>query len=172
MGYNLSAIANAQNAFAPAEPGLYYGYVKKGEVKTSSKGNEYINFQIQLKDMEGNKKSSVFFMFFTQEFAEYRNMKFLKALGFELTGELELEQIAKLAENKDILVQIKQEEDQNKNIRATVDTNGDCVFAPVDQVDYWDAYINKGERGMKKPWESEEADFMNIPEGTGEAEDW
>ena len=55
---------------------------------------------------------------------------------------------------------------------AFIITGAPIEQSPFDQVDYWDAYINKGERGMKKPWESEEADFMNIPEGTGEAEDW
>ena len=128
MGINLSRAAEAKNPFTMPEPGLYYGYVEKAEVKTSSKGTEYINMRISLKDMAGEKKGSIFWMFFDADWFLYNASRFLLSAGFIMEGEMELAEIAMLAAKKELLVVTKIEPGKDKEIL----TDGDEIVNTKD----------------------------------------
>lgn len=174
MGFNLSRVAEAKNPFTLPDPGLYYGYVEKAEIKTSSKGNEYINMRISLKDMAGNKKGSIFWMFFEADWFLYNASRFLKAAGFIMEGEIELQDIATLAEKKELLVVTTIEEGRDGySDKAVPDFKTWHGFYPISEVDHWDAIINKHMNEDEAPAlpEEETPDFMNMPEGAdGETE--
>lgn len=161
MGFNLSRAAEAKNPFALPEPGLYYGYVEKAEIKTSSKGNEYINMRISLKDMAGEKKGSIFWMFFDADWFMYNAGKFLRAAKFIMEGEMELTDIAKLAEKQEVLVAVKIEPGKDGyNDKAVPDFTNWHGFYPVEEVDHWDAIINK---------HMSEDDAPALPEGSADS---
>lgn len=170
MGFNLSKAAEAKSPFTLPDPGLYYGYVEKAEIKTSQKGNEYINMRISLKDMEGNKKGSIFWMFFDAEWFLYQASRFLIAAGFIMEGEMELEEIAALAAKKELLVATKIEPGtEGYSDKAIPDFTNWHGFYPISEVDHWDAIINKHMNEDEAPKLPEtDANFMNTPEGAGE----
>lgn len=144
MGFNLSRAAEAKDPFQLPDPGLYYGYVEKGTIKTSTAGNTYINFEIALKDMEGNKKGKLFWMFFDADWQLYQTGRFLRACEFEMEGELELKDIAVLAEKHDILVALRIEQGKDGyRDKIVPDFNTWKGFYNPQDVDHWDAIINK-----------------------------
>lgn len=181
MGFNLSRAAEAKNPFALPDPGLYYGYVDSGKVKTSTAGNQYIAFKIDLKDMEGNKKGAIFWNFMDADWFMYQASKFLIAAGFDMQGEMELEDIAKLAEKATVLVAVRIDPGKNGySDKAVPDFNTWHGFYPENEVDHWDAIINQHKSEdeapalpVGSPNAPVSADsFINPPEGAPEEEEY
>lgn len=176
MGFNLSRAAAAKDPFELPEPGLYLGYIEKAVIKTSSKGNTYINFEIALKDMEGNKKGKMFWMFFDADWQLYQTGKFLTALNFEMQGEMELADIATMAEKQEVLVAIRIEPGQDSyKDKAVPDFNTWAGFYNPQDIDHWDAVINQHKDEAEAPAlvsAPVDTSFMNIPEGAQEQEEY
>ena len=173
MGFNLSRAAEAKSPFTLPEPGLYYGYVEKAETKTSSKGNEYINMRISLKDMAGEKKGSIFWMFFDADWFMYNASRFLISAGFIMEGEMELSEIAMLAAKKELLVVTKIEPGKDGYAdKAVPDFTNWHGFYPISEVDHWDAIINKHMSEDEAPALPDDGrpDFMNMSETEGDTE--
>ena len=173
MGFNLSRAADAKNPFALAEPGLYVGYVESGEVKTSANGNEYINFRISLKDTAGNKKGTMFWMLFNADWCLFQAGRFLKATGFEMEGELSLQEIADLAVKQELLVATKIDPGKDGyQDKVAPDFNTWQGFYPVSELDHWDAIINQHMSEDEAPALPIDDSFINPPEGTGDVSEF
>lgn len=173
MGFNLSNAANAKNPFSLPDPGLYIGYVEKGEIKTSAtSGNKYINFRISLKTVDGQKKGSIFWMFLGQDWQLYQCRRFLEACGFTMEGELEFEDICSMAQKAEILVatKITTSRDPQYADKAEPDFVTWEGFYPIEMLDEMDAIINKHqEANTARP---DVDSFVNIGADGGETEEF
>ena len=146
MGFNLSQAADAKNPFSLPDPGLYIGYVEKGEIKVSANsGNKYINFRISLKTVDGQKKGSIFWMFMGQDWQMFQCRRFLEACGFTMEGELEFEEICNMALRAELLVAVKitPSKDPQYADKAEPDFVTWEGFYPIEMLDEMDAIINK-----------------------------
>lgn len=99
-------VAKPQGNQSEATVGPQSAEVAKVEMKTSKNGNEYLSVWLKL-----DKGGMIFDSFFDseKEFPIYKLMRFLAAVGVELTGSLGLKEIAKFIKVKtklDVVVAI------------------------------------------------------------------
>jgi hypothetical protein len=175
MGFNLGDLARAQKPeggnFPVLEAGLYPASINKATVKTSQAGNTYIQIELDVKDFEGNNKGKVWHNLFPEhEKLAWQVSHVLKALGIDIAelgdGDMEYEELCKLLEKGQCLINTKVEKDNKDRDKAVIDTFGTMEgFAPLDDVDKWYSIIVEGKDPSDTPADTS---FMDVKEGEDE----
>lgn len=133
---NFDALPTSKPAGGGAllEKGRYAAVVKDAKMKTSSKGTKYLTVMFQTKT---NPAVNVFDNFFDSDkpLVMFKLGQFLRALPNTISGQLTLEDIAKICMNKEMVVAIKQETNEGYAPRNVVDAYDDVIYARIDAVD-------------------------------------
>lgn len=121
--------------FALPDKGQYKAKIEKAEMKQpqDAKKPMYLNLTLALTDADGNAKGKVFDIISESEsdYVRYKLKRFIMALGVPLTGSIELKDLSKIAQGKDMLVDITIDEKQDP-ARAVVDIFSNEIFYPLD----------------------------------------
>ena len=132
---NFDALPTSKPAGGGAllEKGRYAAVVKDAKMKTSSKGTKYLTVMFQTKT---NPAVNVFDNFFDSDkpLVMFKLGQFLRALPNTISGQLTLEDIAKICMNKEMVVAIKQETNEGYAPRNVVDAYDDVIYARIDTV--------------------------------------
>ena len=158
------------NPFALPENGLYKGHIAAAEMKTpkpkiidgvSTTGADYLNLKIELFDENNDKKGVIFDILSESESSvvQYKIGKFAHATGLPKSGSMELRDIAKLVNGKDIGVDVVIDKKSDQH-RAVVDVFSGGVYYTIPEYK---------EQWIKSHPDIASQDFMQIDE-SGEAQ--
>ena len=158
------------NPFALPENGLYKGHIATAEMKTpkpkmvngeSVVGKDYLNLKIELFN-ENNEKKGVIFDILSESdssVVQYKIGKFAHATGLPTSGSMELKDIAKLVNGKDVGVDVIIDK-KGDQPRAVVDVFSGGVYYTIPEYK---------EQWIKLHPDIASQDFMQIDE-SGEAQ--
>lgn len=119
--------------FPLPEAGFHKAEIVKTQIKTSSAGNEYLELQLKL-----DKGGMVFdrIMDSDKPALQYKIARFITACKLPLVGELTLEDLGKVVNNKRLVVDIelKENEYQGKTTtKAEVALFANDIYYPIEQ---------------------------------------
>ena len=114
------------------DKGRYSATIKDAKMKKSKAGTPYLTVMFQL---HTTPAVNVFDNFFDSDkpLPMFKLGQFLRALPNTITGQLTLEDIAKICVGKDMVVAIKQEANEGYAPRNIVDAFDDVIYARFDQ---------------------------------------
>ena len=96
------------------ESGTYYATIDSAEMKQSKDPTKpmYLNMGLALKDKYGKSCGKIFDILAEsdKELIQYKIARFLIALGLDKLGSFELADLVKVIKNKQLIVDVKQEE--------------------------------------------------------------
>lgn len=133
--------------------GKYHGIITKADMKTSSKGNEYLAITWELRDEKNEKIGVLFDNLFDSDkpLLMYKLKCFLTATDINLGNAFTLNDIRKVCLNHEAIISVNSAKDQNGNDRNQVNAFADPCYAAVTK----EVVTNPNS-------------FMNIPEGAEE----
>lgn len=159
------------NPFALPTPGLYRAKVVEAVMKPPKNDPtkpDYLNLKLALFDHEGKNSGNVYDIIAESDSSvvQYKTARFVRACGIPLTGSIELKDLAKLVNGKEIAVDIR-----HSRPRQGEDATN---FTPKAEVDMFSraAYYLKDE--YQEQWNlingETPTDFGLMNENVGDAE--
>lgn len=120
------------------ENGTYYATIDSAEMKKGKDTTKpaYLNISLLLKNKEGKSCGKIFDIISEsdKELVQYKLARFIKALGLEQLGVFELADLVKIVKNKQLIVDVKQEEAQNGYpAKAVVDVFAGEIYYPISE---------------------------------------
>ena len=113
------------------DKGRYSATIKDAKMKTSKAGTPYLTVMFQLHTVPA---INVFDNFFDSDkpLPMFKLGQFLRALPNTISGQLTLEEVAKICVGKDMIVAIKQESNEGYAPRNIVDAFDDVIYSRVN----------------------------------------
>lgn len=113
------------------EKGRYRATVKNAQMMKAKSGTQYLRVMFQL---HTTPAVNIFDNFFDSDkpLPMFKLGQFLRALPNTISGELTLDDVAKICINKDMVVAIKQEENEGYAPRNVVDAFDDVIYARIE----------------------------------------
>ncbi len=139
MGINFDSLPT-KNPFSVPDIGIYKGVIVKAEMKQPKDPNklEYLNLQVNLENAQGEKSGVVFDSQYDSDkkLLQYKLGRFVNALMLNLTGNVELKDLAKIILNIPFCVEITQEEHWKNpdEIQAVVKVIGSEIYWPLTEM--------------------------------------
>ena len=137
MAINFNSLpTNKPNALP--ENGTYYATIESAEMKQSKDVTKppYLNIALALKDKNGKSCGKVYDIISEsdKELVQYKLARFVLALGLEKLGTFELVDLVKIIKNKQLIVDIKQEEAKDGYpAKAVVDVFNGSIYYPMSE---------------------------------------
>lgn len=118
------------------DSGTYYATIESAEMKQGRDITKppYLNICLSLKDKNGKACGKVFDILAEsdKELIQYKIARFLLALKLEKLGQFELVDLIKIIKNKQLIVDIKQEEAKDGYpAKAVVDVFSGSIYYPM-----------------------------------------
>lgn len=118
------------------DSGTYYATIESAEMKQGRDITKppYLNICLNLKDKNGKACGKVFDILAEsdKQLIQYKIARFLLALGLEKLGQFELVDLIKVIKNKQLIVDIKQEEPKDGYpAKAVVDVFSGSIYYPM-----------------------------------------
>lgn len=114
MSINFSALPT-KNPFVTPKPGIYIFTVSTAEMKEQKDKTKppYLNMMLSLEDTSGRKQGTIFERVFnsTAPALLYKLQRFVRAIGLQLEGSVELKDLAKLVVNRKGVVEVENIQD-------------------------------------------------------------
>ena len=128
------------NPFALPDVDLYMAKIAEAKMTKSEGKPDYLNLKLQLTDHKGKSAGVVYDIISESDksVVQYKTARFVRACGLPLVGAMELSDIAKLVQNKDIAVSInhsKETKYKGKTYppKAQVDIfSGEAYYLPTE----------------------------------------
>ena len=120
MAINFSGLPTQRPNALPAT-GTYYATIDSAEMKQGQDPTKppYLNIALSLKDKQGKACGKIFDMLAEsdKELVQYKIARFLIALGLDKLGTFELVDLVKIIKGKQLIVDVKQEEEGKERRR-------------------------------------------------------
>lgn len=118
------------------ESGTYYATIDSAEMRQSKDPLKppYLNICLALKDRQGRACGKIYDILVEsdKELIQYKIARFLIALGLEQLGSFELTDLIKVIKNKQLIVDVKQEEAKDGfPAKAVVDVFSGSIYYPI-----------------------------------------
>lgn len=144
-------------------PGFYRAKIGKAEVKLSKAGNKYMSLRLQCSTLDKSASAGIVWDCITasdSKWAQYKLARLITACNIPLKGELELEDLAKLIANREVIIDVKARDDDPT--RFEIDPfSHECYYS--------EAQFNEMQSATNTTAEPD--DFMNVPEQSADAGD-
>jgi hypothetical protein len=120
------------------DSGTYYATIESAEMKQGRDITKppYLNICLNLKDKTGKACGKVFDILAEsdKQLIQYKIARFLIALGLDKLGSFELVDLVKVIKNKQLIVDIKQEEPKDGYpAKAVVDVFSGSIYYPLSE---------------------------------------
>ena len=137
MAINFNSLPNNRPTNLPA-PGTYYATVDGAEIRQGYDTTKppYLSLTLALKDKHGRNCGKVYDILSEsdKELVQYKVARFIIALGLESLGTFELADLVKIIKNKQLIVDIKQEEaTETYPAKAVVDVFKGSIYYPMSE---------------------------------------
>ena len=135
---NFDSLPNDKPAGFVVPEGTYKGVIADAQMrqpKDTSKAM-YLNFKLDLYDYKTNEKVGTIFDGLYDSQASlllYKLKRFMIATDIKLT-QFELSDLAKLINGKEVLVDVKTEEQEGRQPRSVVDVTKNQIYYPLSEV--------------------------------------
>lgn len=144
------------------ENGTYYATIESAEMKQGKDPTKppYLNIALALKDKNGKACGKVFDILSEsdKELVQYKLARFLIALDLAKLGVFELVDLVKIIKNKQLIVDIKQEEARDGYpAKAVVDVFAGSIYYPIS-----DATVLFGKEAPKAAEQTNNDDILTI----------
>jgi hypothetical protein len=120
------------------ESGTYYATIDGAEMRQGKDPTkpQYLNICLALKDRQGRACGKIYDIIAEsdKELIQYKIARFLIALGLEKLGSFELVDLIKIIKNKQLIVDVKQEEAKDGYpAKAVVDVFSGSIYYPMSE---------------------------------------
>ena len=120
------------------ETGTYYATIESAEMRQGKDPTkpQYLSIGLALKDRQGRACGKIFDILAEsdKELIQYKIARFLIALGLERLGAFELVDLIKIIKNKQLIVDVKQEEAKDGYpAKAVVDVFAGSIYYPMSE---------------------------------------
>lgn len=120
------------------ETGTYYATIDTAEMKQGKDPTKpmYLNISLALKDKDGKACGKIFDIIAEsdKELIQYKIARFLIALDLAKLGSFELADLVKVVKNKQLIVDVKQEEPKDGYpAKAVVDVFSGSIYYPISE---------------------------------------
>ena len=137
MAINFNSLPTDKPNSLP-ENGTYYGTIESAEMKQGKDPTKppYLNIGIALKDKNGKSCGKIFDIISEsdKELVQYKLARFIIALDLARLGTFELVDLVKIIKNKQLIVEVKQEEAKNGYpAKAVVDAFAGSIYYPMSE---------------------------------------
>lgn len=132
---NFNSLPNNRPTNLPA-PGPYYATVEAAEMRQGFDATKppYLNITLALKDKYGKNCGKIYDILSEsdKELVQYKLARFIIALGLENLGTFELTDLVRVIKNKQLIVDVKQEEATERYpAKAVVDVFKGSIYYPM-----------------------------------------
>ena len=137
MAINFNSLPTSKPVNLP-ESGTYYATIESAEMKQSKDPTkpQYLNICLALKDKTGRACGKIFDIISEsdKELVQYKIARFLIALDLAKLGSFELADLVKIIKNKQLIVDVKQEEAKDGYpAKAVVDVFAGSIYYPISE---------------------------------------
>lgn len=137
MAINFNSLPSNRPTNLPPT-GTYYAVIESAEMRQGQDPTKppYLNMCLALKDKSGRAVGKIYDILSEsdKELVQYKLARFLMALDLAKLGTFELADLAKLIKNKQLIVDVKQEESQNGYpAKAVVDVFKNMIYYPMSE---------------------------------------
>ena len=139
MAINFDAAPDAKPAQGSDIPkGTYLAKIESAEMKQGQNTAKppYLLLKLKITDPESGISLGTIFDNITESessYVQYKAKRLAKACGFDLSGEVELSDLAKLVNQKELKVDVTVQEDKEKNTKkSVVDIFSGEIFYPLE----------------------------------------
>lgn len=137
MAINFNSLPTDKPNALP-DNGSYYATIESAEMKQGKDPTKppYLNIALALKDKQGKSCGKVFDILSEsdKELVQYKVARFLIALDLAKLGTFELADLVKIIKNKQLIVDIKQEEAKDGYpAKAVVDVFSGSIYYPISE---------------------------------------
>lgn len=120
------------------DSGTYYATIDFAEMKQGKDTTKppYLSISLLLKNKEGKSSGKVFDIIAEsdKELVQFKLARFLLALGLDKLGNFELTDLVKVVKNKQLIVDVKQEEAKDGYpAKAVVDVFSGDIYYPISE---------------------------------------
>lgn len=134
---NFSSLPTSKPNNLP-ETGRYYATIDSAEMKQGQDPTKppYLNLCLALRNKEGKNCGKIYDILSEsdKELVQFKLARFVLALGLERLGSFELADLVKLIKNKQLIVDVKQEEAKdNFPAKSVVDVFRDGIYYPMSE---------------------------------------
>lgn len=168
MAINFNSLPSNRPTNLPAT-GTYYAVIESAEMRQGQDPTKppYLNMCLALKDKSGRAVGKIYDILSEsdKELVQYKLARFLMALDLAKLGTFELADLAKLIKNKQLIVDVKQEESQNGYpAKAVVDVFKNNIYYSMSEAN---TIFNLPENAQSTavqdaPWDVPETDDLTI----------
>jgi hypothetical protein len=153
---------NGSQGFAPIKKGLYRGVIRKSEMKKKDGGGVYLNVMFDLFDESGKKAGVLYDNFVDSEkqYPQYKIGRFVRALGLNIKGSMELRDLQKLLGTKSLVVDVDQPEGKRF---AEVTAWSDC-YHMLSEHPYLNPDAKDADTEVPFPTDEDEPEFKEDGE--------
>ena len=135
MAINFNSLPTDKPNALP-ENGAYYATIESAEMKQGKDPTKppYLNIALALKDKHGKSCGKIFDILSEsdKELVQYKLARFIIALGLAKLGTFELLDLARIIKNKQLIVDVKQEEAKDGYpAKAVVDVFAGSIYYPI-----------------------------------------
>lgn len=136
MAINFNSLPTDKPNALP-DNGTYYATIESAEMKQGKDPTKppYLNIALALKDKNGRACGKIFDILSEsdKELVQYKLARFVLALGLEKLGTFELIDLVKIIKNKQLIVDVKQEEAKDGYpAKAVVDVFAGSIYYPIN----------------------------------------
>lgn len=160
MAINFNSLPSNRPTNLPAT-GTYYATIDSAEMRQGQDPTKppYLNLCLALKTSDGKAVGKIYDILSEsdKELVQYKLARFLMALDLAKLGTFELADLAKLVKNKQLIVDVKQEESQNGYpAKAVVDVFKNMIYYPMsDAASIFGHPVTTTAQATTPPWESD-----------------
>lgn len=130
---NLPTEYTGGSKFEPAAPGFYRATIEDAKIDTGSNG-KYMIVVLVLDSPNKNKIWDRHFYNSEKDFPLYKLRRFLEATGLNLSGHIvEMEDVVKLLKDKQLVVDVKIEEDNKGRDTNVVEPFENKIYYPITE---------------------------------------
>lgn len=137
MAINFNSLPTDKPNALP-ENGTYYATIESAEMKQGKDPTKppYLNIALALKDKDGKSCGKIFDIISEsdKELVQYKLARFILALDLARLGTFELVDLVKIIKNKQLIVDVKQEEARDGYpAKAVVDVFAGSIYYPMSE---------------------------------------
>lgn len=137
MAINFNSLPTDKPNALP-ENGTYYATIESAEMKQGKDPTKppYLNIALALKDKDGKSCGKIFDIISEsdKELVQYKLARFVLALDLARLGTFELVDLVKIIKNKQLIVDVKQEEARDGYpAKAVVDVFAGSIYYPMSE---------------------------------------
>jgi len=136
MAINFNALPDNASANLLVE-GKHLVKIVKAEMKTSTKGNELLNLQLDVFNDKGNKIGTIFDMLMDSDkpLLQYKLKRFIIGFQIPITGTFELKDLCKIVVGKEAYAELTIQHDERYPDKTQVDATKNEIYYPLKAVD-------------------------------------